>query len=74
MSKRSSKVSNKNKQGMLICNLRVCIYKFQNHFAIWYMASSKKVVISLNSLKIADQPVCFHKKLDNIPDYKTLKL
>ena len=38
------------------------------------MASSKKVVISLNSLKIADQPVCFHKKLDNIPDYKTLKL
>ena len=32
----------------------------------------KKVAISLNSLKIKDQRVCFHKKFDNIPDYQIL--
>ena len=32
----------------------------------------KKVVISLNSLKIKDQRVCFHKKFDNISDYQIL--
>ena len=42
ISKNSSKVSNKNKQGMLICNLMVRIYQFQNHSANWYMRSSKK--------------------------------
>ena len=71
MSDKSSKVSNKNKQGMLICNLRVCIYKFQNHSANWYIRSSKKVVISVNSLKMEDQ-LCFHKKSENIPNYKIL--
>ena len=70
MSKKSIKVSNKNKQGVLICNLRVYIYKFQKHSANLYMRSSKKG--SLNSLKMEDQRVRFHKKFDNIPDYKIL--
>ena len=69
MSKKSSKISKKNIQGMRICNLRVCIYKFQNHSANLYMRIVKKVVITLNSLKMEDQRVCFHKKFDNIPDY-----
>ena len=42
MSKKSRKVSNKNKQEMLICHQRVFIYKFRNHSANWYMRSSKK--------------------------------
>ena len=57
---------------MRICNLRVCIYKFQNHSANLYMRIVKKVVISLNSLKMEDQRVCFHKKFEKIPDYKIL--
>ena len=40
--KNNRMVSNKNKHGMPICNLRVRIYKFQNHSAKWYMRSSKK--------------------------------
>ena len=32
----------------------------------------KKVVISLNSLKMEDQLVCFHKIFDNIPGYEIL--
>ena len=42
MSKKNIKVSNKSKQGLLTCNLRVRIYKFKNHSANWYMRSSKK--------------------------------
>ena len=42
MSKKRVKVLNKNKRGMCICNLRVCIYKCQNHSANWYMKSSQK--------------------------------
>ena len=32
----------------------------------------KKVVISLNSLKMEDQRICFHEKFDNIPNYLIL--
>ena len=63
MCKNSSKVSNKNKQRMLIFNLKVDIYKFQTHFSNWYMRRSKKLAIRLNSPKMEDQDVCFHKNL-----------
>ena len=64
MSKKSTKVSNKNKQGMLVCNLSVCIYKFKTKTTLqigtWEVV--KIVVISLNSLKMEDQPVFFFIK------------
>ena len=48
---------------MSIGNLSVHIYEFQKHSANWFMRSSKKVVISLNSAKMEE-------KCDVIPDYK----
>ena len=42
MSKKSMKVSNKNNQGMVICNVTVLIYNFENYSSNWYMRSSKK--------------------------------
>ena len=70
MCKNSSKVSNKNKQRMLIFNLKVDIYKFQTHFSNWYMKRSKKLAIRLTSPKMEDQDVCFHKKFSNMLDNK----
>ena len=70
MCKNSSKVSNKNKQRMLIFNLKVDIYKFQTHFSKRYMRRSKTLAIRLNSPKMEDQDVCFHKKFSNMLDNK----
>ena len=59
MSKNSNKFSNKNKQGILICNLRVSTnFKTTQHAGSKkIIKSSKKIIITLNSPKVEDQRV-----------------
>ena len=59
MSKNSNKFSNKNKQGILFCNLRVSTnFKTTQRTGIKkIIKSSKKIIITLNSTKMEDQRV-----------------
>ena len=70
MPKNNSKIPNKNKQGRLTKNLKVCIYKFQNHSQNWYMRSCKK---SSNQPKFPKngRPPCFF--INNWIIYRTIK-